>query len=518
MKGGTERIFRSVAILNCDEQATAFFIGQDLAITAFHAIKGNLINQSDIILEIYTGQGKEVEERKANIIDYSEELDVAILKLSTPITHLSDYLMFSNQDINPENVWETVGFPRDWNESEQGSRYCYIRGDIYQVTSFDSTAIYDVHLSSKYIKEDWPYSLGGLSGAPLILNGYVVGVIINEENSTIHTPVQAVSVMKISQFLSKNNIEVHNPSAFQAEPLDNRLTKRLNMQKSQCANLFDKLEYEQNFPEMDLLINSYYIKYDEDSTSKVSKLAEYLAEALMEYACALSDIDKGTDSTRNLFKLAEKTKECAKQIEAEGKLGAIMLWMLLEGIIGAPKTFTRYSLDRDALLNEIHVGIGENRNLILYMGDGKLREGLMDATREAVTALESYSIDIQDDIYMLDDRTFDYMSSSELKDLVGTFTTSDARDWDNIACELTVFTGYNSQLLKKIEEREFSKDQINQILVRKYQKECESNDQQIYEIISENQNVNSLKVNWFILPFSSIQDFKEMVLEKLEYR
>ena len=515
MRYGTERLYQSVAILNCGEQATAFFIDKDLVMTAYHAIKDNLLNKTEIVIEIYSGRGKEVEQKKASIVGHSEELDVAILKLDSPITQLSNYLMFSSQDIGPEDVWETVGFPIAWTESEQGSKYCYIKGDVYQVTPFDSTAIYDVHLSSKYIKEEWPYSLGGLSGAPMISNGYVVGLIINEENSAIHTPLQAVSVTKLTQFLSENNIQIHHPPVIGSKTLDNPLDKRLHMQKNQCDDLFDNIEYEKNFPEMDLLINSYYIKYDESSKSKISKLAEYLAEVLMDYACTLSDIDKGV-STKNVLRLAKKTQECAKQIEAEGKLGSIMLWMLLEGVIGAPKTFTRYSIDRDAPINEIHVGIGEDENLILYMGDGKLSEGLMDATREAIAALESYSVGIEDGIYTLDDCTFNYISSSPLKELIGSFIPPNVRDWDNISCELIVFTGYNSELLKKIEGREFSQEQINQFLVQAYQKECQDNDQQIYELVSENQNINKLKINWFILPFVNVEEFKEMVLEKVD--
>lgn len=518
MREKLEHLYKSVAMLHCNEQGTAFFISSEFAITAYHAIKDYILNQTEIILEFYTGQEEGFEKRQADVVSYNKKLDVAILKLNTPIVHLSKYLMFSDQDLEPDDKWESLGYPMNWTDSEKGTKYCYIKGEIYQLNSFDQSITYDIQLSSRFIKEDWPYSFGGLSGSPLILNGYVVGIIINEENSAIHTPLYAVSTMRISQFLKDNNINIHNLSMDQEVALENRLTKRLDLQKIQCESLFNKLEYEQNFPELNLLINSYYIQYDEDASSKVSQLAEYLSEALTEYACALSTLENGVKDTSSLFQMFKEIQECTAKIEKEGKLGAILLWMLLEGILGAPKTFTRYSLNKTILLNEIHAGIGENDNLILYMGDGKLKDGLIDAIKESIIALENHLFDIQEDIYLLDDIAFDYMNPSDLKKRVSEFYFAEDKNWNKTSCELAVFTGYNSELLKIIEKNKWSKQQINKVLIENYKKECQGNDQEIYRMISENDAIKELKINWFILPFCDIEEFKKMVLDKVTYK
>ncbi len=468
----------------------------------------NIKDSTEIFLEFRLENG-ENKTQTAKVIDHDEKYDIALLELTSPIEHINDWLNLCSDAINKESEWETIGYPKDWNENDEGTDYCYIDGDIHYVSSFDNQTIYDLHLYSSKIKEDWPYDLGGLSGAPLVIDGSICGIIIFEENSAVKSQLKAISFRKCEDFFVQNSKNIK--STFKSEK--NRLLKqRLEMQKNSCGEFFQKIDFNTSVSGINLTIDSYFLKYDALGISKLEELAKYLITALHQYACTLSEVQKLTEDPFKMFyEISQKTKQSVTELHRLNRLGSIVLWMLLEGVLEVPKFLTRFSLSENSnFFNEIHLGMKDNK-LVFYLGEGNLKPNIREGIIEIVQLLKD-CLNIQDDAFICDNYIFENMDDNHFKKLIHKFMDNVTRDWNDVELEITIFTGYDSQKIKLIEQRGVPGKDINELIKQFYIKECQENHEFITNIIRLNSDVSNAKVNWFILPFVDTSDFEKMII------
>lgn len=508
--GMSEIFYQITAKLSCSNQATAFLINEKIALTARHAVKAHISDSVDISLEFYTDSGSS-NKISAKVIGESEIYDVAILELEEKIVHAKNWITLSSQQISSEDKWETVGFPRDWDSSAEGSKFCYLKGDVFQVSGFDNTAIYDIHLSSMHLNEGFDYDLKGLSGSPILIDGEIKGIVIAQEYSMVNAPIKVISINKVVRFLEEYDLKINTSFGSKSNLVNNRLDR----QRTTCEELFAKVEYESEFPQENLKVNSYYLKYDNDGDPRLNQLAQYLAKAITEYACDLVDIENGSKNPLDLMTIFRKTQDAIIQLQKYDKLGSLILWMLIEGVLGAPKGCMRLSLSEDSgASTKVHIGMNYENQLLLYLGDGKLNSDLKSAVSNSIEALK-YVNNVEDDIFLMDEYIYEQVEESKLKDLLSEFQDPIRRNWGNVSLEITVFTGYDSGLLKRFEKMQLSKEQIEKIIVEKYIKECNENEEYICSLLKEETHFHKLKINWFTLPFKDVGDFERLILTKL---
>lgn len=500
----SEILYKITGKLFCKTQATAFLINERTALTALHAVKDNLINGTKIKLEFYDLiQYQFIKEVEAKVIAESDEFDIAILELNEPIYNTEKWPSLNSQKVDLEDKWECVGFPISWESAKEGSRFCYLKGNIYLDSSFDKTSKYDLHLSGENINQDWDDSLEGLSGSPVLIDGEIRAIVIAEEISFVNSPIKTVSINRVVNFLENQGIKIN--TSFGAKT--NQINTRLNLQKTKCEELFSRIEYSGQNTNINLLINSYYMRYNEDGKSLVKPLAEYLASSISDYAFTLVDIESMQKGSIKPLIITKKMNKLIAQIQSEDKLGSILIWMLIEGILGAPKGLKRISIeDETNVFNDLHIGLNTEFKLVLYMGEGKLHTSLQSAIFEAIESLKSY-VNIKDDIFFVDDYIFDQIESNQLKKLLLDFKNPDT-DWSDIVLELTIFTGYDSNLMNQIEKRNFPKEVVERAVAKKYLDECAENEKLICDEIAKISSFENIKINWFTLPFNTVKDFE----------
>lgn len=502
-----KEIYKITSILSCGVNGTAFFVNENYALTAKHCIESNISNGENIFLYFFDEDGN-VDKRSAKVVDFDDQFDIALLELDYPIEHIQTWLQICNDEISQDDTWETVGYPENWNEAEEGTKHCYIKGAVHYIDNFEGKTIFDVHLYSDLIKEDWAYTLGGLSGSPLIIKGKIHGLIIREENSAIKSQLKAVSFSKGESFLLKNQVNVSS-SFYHNYPL---VASRLEKQKINCKNLFQKVDLERSGDGFKIVIEPYYLKYSEKGQSKINDLAKYLAKALNQYVCDLAELKELSTDPMKLNEVYRKTKSAVYEIHKQGKLGSIILWMLLEGVLGVPKFFKRFSLkDNNDCFNELYLGI-RNSKLLFYLGEGKLSNDFKESVKESIGLLES-CIDIQDDIFISDEDMYKHTPPGHFKILLDKFINIDLRDWNEVILEIAIFTGYNSLQLKQIENGNYS-NKIEEIVKQVYLRESESNNGFILDEIHSYTQNSDMNIIWFILPFNDISEFEQLVLKE----
>jgi hypothetical protein len=171
-----------------DKSGTAFFVvtkgNKQILLTSEH----NLTEGQPVKLH---PNDKEVE---AEILERILDRDVAILELKNKPEVIIPGLPLKKIEIPYNQNWETYGFPTQRVNS--GGRYT---GNISRIN--DGT-IWDVDLEcDQYGNLD---QFDGLSGAPVVMNGHVVGIIGYDTVGTLG----ATSITSISEILNKHHIIV----------------------------------------------------------------------------------------------------------------------------------------------------------------------------------------------------------------------------------------------------------------------------------------------------------------------
>lgn len=171
----------STVKITCNgSQGTGFFVSDIFIITAYHVVMDNISEQKEINLLKYDST-----QHKGVIAFLNEDYDIAIIEVvNSDIKHLP--LISSTIKINEK--WESFGFPYE-GESDQLRIY----GKVDQILIGRRS---DFILSCESI--DSIYNYDGLSGAPIVIDGKVVGIILEQ----IDNKISAISVSKIKSFLT----------------------------------------------------------------------------------------------------------------------------------------------------------------------------------------------------------------------------------------------------------------------------------------------------------------------------
>lgn len=176
----------TVKIVCKEDQGTGFFISSNLLITALHVITDYDEEKDNI--NIHFGNGTIL---KGKVLDKDGELDICIITI--PEKHNS-FLPLISSTIKVNEKWESYGFP---HKGESVDLRFY--GRIHQ-TGISTRS--DIKLNCESINGNYDYE--GLSGSPVVSNGKVIGIILEQDTDNLI----AISIEKSKSFFEKNNLNV----------------------------------------------------------------------------------------------------------------------------------------------------------------------------------------------------------------------------------------------------------------------------------------------------------------------
>lgn len=198
------------------ESGSGWLIKQNIVLTAYHCVVNAINDGNPIELEFnFSGNS---EGFTAEIIDYDDDLDIALLSLEKVIEY--EPIPFSDSLPMESKEFYSYGWPVD--KLELGHK---LKGSIVQV-------INTLKLGNDIeIQIDTPNSLddySGHSGAPLICDGVCIGII----RYSIERTIGAISIFRIREFLIKNNI-------FEDELIDKDLEISKLAPRTEFYKIFD---------------------------------------------------------------------------------------------------------------------------------------------------------------------------------------------------------------------------------------------------------------------------------------
>jgi tetratricopeptide (TPR) repeat protein len=187
---------------------TGYLIAENLVMTARHNIECYIDNKLEILVELTFKCNLTDDKRitaRINKITYGEEIDeydIVILELENSIKTLIPLQFSKFHDINTSTIrkldWTTYGFP--------------VIQSPYNIRTFEGYILDNSKVEKWDLNLRWngneQISSDGLSGAPLLIGGRVVGMLTTELSIKLGAALGAVSTIKFEQILKDNNIEV----------------------------------------------------------------------------------------------------------------------------------------------------------------------------------------------------------------------------------------------------------------------------------------------------------------------
>lgn len=187
----SKQIEHNTVIVKCGtDRGSGFIISCNHVITAFHVVKSAVSDNQKITLHFPSTQSEGMILVEGTLLNKTSDSDIAIIAVDYKFP---DSLPLCSSKIRYNSPWETFGFPHTY--LEQGVR---IEGKILKT---NDNMPFNIELSSLDIDSQINYD--GLSGASLVVNRQVVGVI----SWSIITGLGAISIESISALLDEYSIE-----------------------------------------------------------------------------------------------------------------------------------------------------------------------------------------------------------------------------------------------------------------------------------------------------------------------
>ena len=184
-------------IISDNEQGTGFLISNTFILTAFHVVNGS----KKLKVTFYDKEELDVTLHEL-IDDKYKELDIAILKLSKSIDFYED-IKIVDSNLTPKTCWISRGYPKI--QDTTGTNLIKDDNIINQQLPELFKNKIDLQLDIGYTFD----SYSGLSGAPLVVNNNIVGLInsqLLEQGSS--KQLHALSVKHFKCLLEKLQIPI----------------------------------------------------------------------------------------------------------------------------------------------------------------------------------------------------------------------------------------------------------------------------------------------------------------------
>ena len=298
---------------------TGFLITSNLFMTARHNIHNNMDGEPDE-KEVFINlaaighiKGKTINLKKS----YLERIDIVIIQLENAVTNIKLTKFFKLKNSSKDYMFRTYGYPKEKLEG------FFIEGTVI------SDTINSIENNDYILKIEKSYCLQsykGLSGAPILIDNFIVGVIIAEETEE---NLHGISFKLIDSLLNEINIEERELTYISAEKIKEFKEKinyksllkyteetlnvagprysKINLENQTLQNL--RIFLDENIPQEKLL------KYYKELMDELNSLKECYTYS--EYTKALLFIDASIIEIKKIEKFLSKILEELKKILEE---------------------------------------------------------------------------------------------------------------------------------------------------------------------------------------------------------
>lgn len=148
-------------------------------------------------------------------------------------------------------------------------------------------------------------------------------------------------------------------------------------------------------------VRTHFVAFDASGVPVIEKLALAMALAMVDFCVPRARVEKAkqelisSGSTAGLVRLTKQAEELFVKAEKSGEGGELLLFMLMEQVLGLPQILSKMSLKTNANMHVhgsdgVHAELNSDGVLDLFWGESKLYKSSSAAFTECFTSIAPF--------------------------------------------------------------------------------------------------------------------------------
>lgn len=302
------------------------------------------------------------------------------------------------------------------------------------------------------------------------------------------------------------------------------LDEYLEASKQNYEACVDMVHHDLSVEGVQATVRMHHLRFDANGVPMVTDLAQCLANHIIMYCLSARNRSSRPDllestklghEARKLFIRPEATED---DPDRTGEAGEILLYFLMETVLGAPQVVAKMDLKDNPRL-EVHGSDGihmrwhpEDQQVDIFFGEAKLYQGVGAAISATIKSIESFHANgMRQHEFGIVTKHFKLVGNElrgAVKDLLDSGIPGPSARI-NHACLI----GYDWSEYGKLPA--LSQDALSEEFCKRYQKDAP----RLHELLKdrfEGFSRKELRFEVFFLPFKSVQDFRDAFNEALK--
>ncbi|WP_436515226.1 HamA C-terminal domain-containing protein [Ekhidna sp. To15] len=271
------------------------------------------------------------------------------------------------------------------------------------------------------------------------------------------------------------------------------------------------------------LSHFYHVELDGNGRPRTKDFIEYIATRVVDYSIPRSEIEeaRSSTSTGSLLALQRKAISLFTHLKNTGEGGEILLYILAEEILKIPQLICKMPLKTSSQMHYHGVdGIhGEydpvTNQLALYWGESKLHANVSSGVKACFESIKDYllsphsSTSTQERDIQLISANLD-LSDTQLVEALLTYFDKGNPNFNKVNYRGLCMVGFDSENYP-----DKPNHMTSQELTKLIKKEVSTFKELIKTEIEEHDHLNTYHIHIFMIPFTSVAEFRSELLKAL---
>jgi len=301
-----------------------------------------------------------------------------------------------------------------------------------------------------------------------------------------------------------------------------RFDTLLTRQSSNIHTYLETIETITKLDDTETTTCIHALKLSGNGIPRIKDFAEFLSDRVINYAIPKTEIieaqkkDIEEGGAANIIKLSKKATKLFTNLKTTGEGGELLLYILVEEFLKIPQLLCKMPLKTSSQVHYhgvdgIHCKLGNNCQLELYWGESKLHKNYGQAITECFSSLNNFlqnSPSTERDIELIHDNLD--VVDEEFQDALVNYFDKDHQNYNNLNYRGVALVGFDFNKYPNEPNSKNFNDVIDEV-----NKNLEKWKKKVKEKIGEHTYLNTFVIHLFILPFPSVQEFRDYFLSEL---
>lgn len=255
---------------------------------------------------------------------------------------------------------------------------------------------------------------------------------------------------------------------------------------------------------------------------RVKDFAKYLSHRVINYAIPKSEImaaqkkDADEGGFAHTLELREKAVNLFTHLKTSGEGGELLLYILVEEFLKIPQLICKMPLKTNQQVHYhgvdgIHCTLGESGQLEVYWGESKLHQTYGTAIKECLESLNNFlqnSPSTDRDIELIHDNID--VRDEEFQNALVNYFDKNHPNYNSVNYRGVALVGFDFNKYPDTPNSKIIQNVIDEVNVKILNWK-----DKVKEQINEHTYLDSFIIHMFILPFPSVQEFRDNFLSEL---